>query len=62
MPEELTDKERIMLQKIRECKGSLNFLTKKIANKKVNDFLNSGYNIPEKVRAAIIAVRDYMME
>lgn len=62
MPEELTDKEKIMLQKIRECKKSLNFITKTVAKKKVNDFLNSRSDIPEKVRAAIIALRDYMME
>jgi len=58
---EVIDKEKIMLQKMRECKESLSFITKTVAKKKVNDFLSSRSDIPEKVRAAIIAIRDYMM-
>jgi hypothetical protein len=62
MPTELTEKEKVMLQKMRECKSSLSFITKTVAKNKVNNFLNSKPNIPESVRVAIIAIRDYMME
>ena len=59
--EKFTTEEVILMAKLRACKSGLNIITKTVAKGKVNAFLNSRSDIPEKVREAIIALKEYIV-
>ena len=59
--EQFTMEEVRLMEKLRACKNSLNIITKMVAKRKVNEFLNLRSDIPEKVKEAVIALKDYIV-